>query len=430
MLAFPSGEYRGSEQVLLARLQREVYAGSERIEQFTDRTSGGYERLLYVHEDVQGNTRYYTKANGQSFAELTYDAWGLPESPNKLLNNDHGNYVYATYTGHIFDTTLDIYFAEARFYDAATRTWLAMDPIKSGNNWYQYCNSNPVTYWDPLGLVPYAAAKQGGFSSYNGCETISIPYAAMMQDPGTGYVLYSNTSIYDFLNHPAVQGLLKVGGGISQAVSGALVFTTITASTGGVGGIAIVIYGTASFTSMIWGSSDTVEGILDLYDWSAGNTPRNYNPIRDTVLQGNEGLYYGVGASADLLTLAGALRVPDPAPRGNVRYVEQSRFPEGGTHVLPNAEDLKMSQTVQNHMNDVIKKGPNAGQLSRPYIDSNGTTLLLKEIMESTAPVPDAVLQSGLRWDVSGTFRGSTGTWELVVDTSTNTVVHFNFVSQ
>ena len=103
---------------------------------------------------------------------------------------------------------------------------------------------------------------------------------------------------------------------------------------------------------------------------------------------------------------------------------------EGGTHVLPNAEDLKMSQTVQNHMNDVIKKGPNLGQLSRPYIDSDGTTLLLKEIMESADPVPDTVLQSGLRWDVLGMFRGSTGTWELVVDTSTNTVVHFNFVAQ
>ena len=103
---------------------------------------------------------------------------------------------------------------------------------------------------------------------------------------------------------------------------------------------------------------------------------------------------------------------------------------KGGKDVLPNAEDVKMSQTVQNHMNDVIKRGPNAGQLSRPYIDSNGTTLLLKEIMESADPVPDAILQSGLRWDVSGTFRGSTGTWKLVVDTSTNTVVHFNFVAR
>ena len=86
--------------------QKHVYAGSERIEQFTDK--GNWERTLYVHEDVMGNTRYYTKANGQSFAELTYDAWGMPESPNKLLNNDHGNYVFATFTGHIYDTTLDI----------------------------------------------------------------------------------------------------------------------------------------------------------------------------------------------------------------------------------------------------------------------------------------------------------------------------------
>ena len=133
-------------------VQREVYAGSERIEQFTDRSNSGYERTLYVHEDVQGNTRYYTKTNGNSFAELTYDAWGMPVSPNKLLNNDHGNYVYATYTGHIFDTTLDIYFAEARFYDAQTRTWLAMDPIKDGCNWYQYVYSNPIIYFDPNGL--------------------------------------------------------------------------------------------------------------------------------------------------------------------------------------------------------------------------------------------------------------------------------------
>ena len=103
---------------------------------------------------------------------------------------------------------------------------------------------------------------------------------------------------------------------------------------------------------------------------------------------------------------------------------------EGSTHVRPSSEELKMSQTVKNHMNDVIKKGKNVGQLSRPYIDSEGTTLLLKEIMESAEPVPDVVLKSGLRWNVSGTFRGSTGTWELVVDTSINTVVHFNFVAQ
>ena len=140
--------------------QKHVYAGSERILQFTDK--GDWERILYVHEDVMGNTRYYTKANGQSFAELTYDAWGMPESPNKLLNNDHGNYVFATFTGHIYDTTLDIYFAEARFYDANNRTWLAIDPIKDGGNWYQYCYGDPINYFDPDGEMGIIIAGYAG----------------------------------------------------------------------------------------------------------------------------------------------------------------------------------------------------------------------------------------------------------------------------
>ena len=65
---------------------------------------------------------------------------------------------------------------------------------------------------------------------------------------------------------------------------------------------------------------------------------------------------------------------------------------EGGTHSIPNAEELKMSQTVQKHMNDIVKRGSNAGQLSRLFIDSNGTTLLLNEIMESSTPASDTVL--------------------------------------
>jgi hypothetical protein len=101
-----------------------------------------------------------------------------------------------------------------------------------------------------------------------------------------------------------------------------------------------------------------------------------------------------------------------------------------GTSKTINASDLKMSKTVQNHINDIVKKGPYKGELARPYIDLNGTTLLIDEIMQAGTPVKDTVLKNGLRWDVQGTFRGSTGTWELVVDTSTNTIVHFNFVAK
>lgn len=100
----------------------------------------------------------------------------------------------------------------------------------------------------------------------------------------------------------------------------------------------------------------------------------------------------------------------------------------GSNFAIPDASNLKMSRTVLNHMNDLIKHGDFAGEVSRPYIDSNGTTLLLNEIMHSTPPKIDTYVPSGLRWDVPGTFRGTPGIWELVVDVATNTVLHFNFV--
>ena len=61
----------------------------------------------------------------------------------------------ANYTGYPYDTVIDFYYAEARFYDAANRTWISRDPAKDGLNWYEYAGSNPTTYWDPTGLDSY-----------------------------------------------------------------------------------------------------------------------------------------------------------------------------------------------------------------------------------------------------------------------------------
>ena len=284
-------------------VQREVYAGSERIEQFTDRSNGGYERTLYVHEDVQGNTRYYTKTNGNSFAELTYDAWGMPVSPNKLLNNDHGNYVYATYTGHIFDTTLDIYFAEARFYDAQTRTWLAMDPIKDGGNWYQYCFSNPLRYWDPTGLIPVAAAQQNGFSQYGGCQGIS--YAARWQDPNSQLTVLFSAPITEFLNHPIVRGTLETIWGFGAAAVAATVFAGAVTGAIAAGPATVIVIAAGSFLSTAFATSDAVEGAATIYEWATGTTVNGKNAMRDTIFDGNTFLYSMVRIPADMITAFG-----------------------------------------------------------------------------------------------------------------------------
>ena len=44
---------------------------------------------------------------------------------------------------------------------------MAMDPVKDGGNWYQYCSSNPLRYWDPLGLTDTELPSGANPKDYN-----------------------------------------------------------------------------------------------------------------------------------------------------------------------------------------------------------------------------------------------------------------------
>lgn len=84
-------------------------------------------------------------------------------------------------------------------------------------------------------------------------------------------------------------------------------------------------------------------------------------------------------------------------------------------------KNLKFSDTVANHSGDITK----AGTKARPYNDS---LLTVQEVMRGSSPVPDpGGIPGGLRWDTPGALNGKSGTWELVIDTNTNTIVHFLF---
>ena len=265
--------------------QRHVYAGSERLEQITEKGKGGWERTLYVHEDVMGNTRYYTKATGQNFAELQYDAWGQPDSPNKLVNNDHGNYVFATFTGHIYDPVLDIYFAEARFYDAINRTWMAMDPAKDGLNWYQYAFSNPTTYWDPTGMFGLdffsdlvgSGSAIGGFinSVNNKVDSFNKWMSDFAEDPG-------RTMGNWWEKNKTTVAKVAVGiGGIALTVG-------LTALTGGAG-MLLIGAGVGAFTS----------GLNSYIDQTANGGAVDWGTLARDTLQGGVigGISGGVGGA-------------------------------------------------------------------------------------------------------------------------------------
>lgn len=81
-------------------------------------------------------------------------------------------------------------------------------------------------------------------------------------------------------------------------------------------------------------------------------------------------------------------------------------------HYGINLNNLRWSKTVQAHAND------------RSYQDSK---LLIQEIIESGMPTTDPRGTSGLWWKVEGTFNGTQGFYELLIDPETNTVWHFLF---
>lgn len=58
------------------------------------------------------------------------------------------------------------------------------------------------------------------------------------------------------------------------------------------------------------------------------------------------------------------------------------------------------------------------------------STQILKEIMRAKTPTIDKSLKNGLKWVVKGSYNGKKGTWELVIDLSKKTIVHFLFKSR
>jgi RHS repeat-associated protein len=113
-----------------------IYAGKQTIAE----ESNGV--VKFYHKDHLGSTRIITDALGTKLAEYTYEPFG------RVVIGADGE---QSFTGKKQDETGLLYFG-ARFYDVEVGRFLTLDPIKSGNNWFIYCENNPLNYVDLLGL--------------------------------------------------------------------------------------------------------------------------------------------------------------------------------------------------------------------------------------------------------------------------------------
>ncbi len=89
-------------------------------------------------------------ANGGSVTETAeFDAFGKVVAHGNPTSTQKG---FASAYGYQEDGESGYKLLGYRYYDPETGRFLSRDPIRSGNNWYSYCENNPLKAVDPSGL--------------------------------------------------------------------------------------------------------------------------------------------------------------------------------------------------------------------------------------------------------------------------------------
>ena len=124
-----------SGELLAGRITKEVKADGTVILDFS-----------YYHLDHLNSTKCVSDEAGQVEVRYVYRAFG-----SQLAKIGSGEAKY-TYGGKELDDGTNLYYFNARYYDAEVGRFISVDPAKDGGNWYVFCNNNPLRFVDPTGL--------------------------------------------------------------------------------------------------------------------------------------------------------------------------------------------------------------------------------------------------------------------------------------
>ena len=100
----------------------------------------------YFTTDLLGSVSSITDSYGSQKTSYTYDAFGT------LIQGDLSGTTDFGYLGKQNDPTSRLYNYGYRDYKPAAARFTTVDPIRDGNNWFTYCNDDPVNFVDLWGL--------------------------------------------------------------------------------------------------------------------------------------------------------------------------------------------------------------------------------------------------------------------------------------
>ncbi|WP_141675273.1 RHS repeat domain-containing protein, partial [Gilliamella sp. Nev3-1] len=113
-------------------------------------------KLYWYQNDHLGTPIALTGSLGDTLYECQYNAYGQiinetyhQDDIDSLPNNP------LRFQGQYYDEETGLHYNLNRYYDPFTGRYITQDPIKlmGGWNYYQYVNSDPVQWVDPLGLI-------------------------------------------------------------------------------------------------------------------------------------------------------------------------------------------------------------------------------------------------------------------------------------
>jgi RHS repeat-associated protein len=102
----------------------------------------------------------------------------LPPPGTEIPEDMLAAYKDYSFTGKKDDPEVNLVYFNARYYDPEIGRFTTVDPIKSGVNWYVYCENNPLKYFDPDGLDPmenlYKSLDDSFYNHFGKKEDLSV----------------------------------------------------------------------------------------------------------------------------------------------------------------------------------------------------------------------------------------------------------------
>ncbi len=214
-----------------------------------------------------------------------------------------------------------------------------------------------------------------------------------------------NYCLNDPVQYRDPSGFLPTWAKIAIGIAGIIASVALTIATGGAALPALI----ATLQHIVGGVAISM-AMGGLIGYITGGVSGLKKGLLDGALDGF--MWGGIGAAVSIAT---KLIKGTKAFVAIKNAVTQSRAVRS---LINSAGKLKYTKTVMKHIND------------RPYMKS---TVVIREIMKAARPVADNSLKNGYKWVVEGFViingKASTGVWELVIDATTKTVVHFLFKS-